>query len=92
MSEVKDSEDKGMGSDGENLEDRQEDLETQEMGLNASDVDHRGSHSKEMVSKSQATRGGSVKRFLISSICTGEKEIFYGNFSILLSCCSLASV
>ncbi|MBV96976.1 zinc finger domain-containing protein, partial [Eschrichtius robustus] len=72
--EAQDSEDKGMGSDFENSEDREGDPEDRGMGSNPHDADKRECHlEQEMGSNPQdeALRGDSEERELVSNICTG---------------------
>lgn len=74
--EAQDSEDKGMGSDFENSEDREGDLEERGMGSNPQDTDKRGQLEQEMGPDTQdeALRGDSEERELVSDICAGEKQ------------------
>ncbi|OWK04757.1 ZNF697 [Cervus elaphus hippelaphus] len=71
--EAQDSQDKGMGSDFENCEDREGDPDERGMGSNPQDADKREGHlEREMGSNPQdeALRGRSEDRELMSNICT----------------------
>ncbi|MXQ79519.1 hypothetical protein E5288_WYG007054 [Bos mutus] len=71
--EAQDSQDKGMGSDFENCEDREGDPDERGMGSNPQDADKREGHlGQEMGSDPQdeAPRGHSEERELMSNICT----------------------
>ena len=75
--EAQDSQDKGMGSDFENCEDRDGDPDERGMGSNPQDADKREGHlEQEMGSDPQdeAPRGHSEERELMSNICTGEER------------------
>ena len=75
--EAQDSQDKGMGSDFENCEDREGDPDERGMGSNPQDADKREGHlEQEMGSDPQdeAPRGHSEERELMSNICTGEER------------------
>lgn len=72
--EAPDSEDRGMGSDFENSEDRGGDRED---SSDAQDVGERGGHPEEdMGSNPQdgTPRGASEERELVSDFCTGEDK------------------
>ncbi|KAB1275036.1 Zinc finger protein 697 [Camelus dromedarius] len=73
MCEAQDSEDKGMGTDFENSEDREGDPEERGMGCNPHNTDKReGRPEQETGSNPQeeAPRGHSDERELVSDICT----------------------
>lgn len=74
--ETPDSEDKGMGSNFENSEDKEGDPEERGMGSNSQDTDKRGGQPEQMSSDPQdeATREDSEERELVSDICTGEDK------------------
>lgn len=75
MHEHQNSEDRGMGSDFENSEDREADPEERGMGSNPQDTEETGHLDQEMSSNPQDDdlRGDSHERELVSTVCPGEK-------------------
>lgn len=77
LCEAQDSADTGMGSDFENLEDREEDPEESGTGSNPQDADKREGHPEQEMASSpedEALREDSEERELVSDICTGEER------------------
>lgn len=74
MCEHQDSEDRVMGSDFENTEDRERDPEERGMGSNSQDAEERGHLEQEMGSNPQdeALSEDLREREVVSDICTGE--------------------
>lgn len=73
--EHQNSEDRDMGSDFENSEDREGDPEERAMGSNPQDTEERGHLEQEMNSNPQDDdlRGDSHEREIVSTVCPGEK-------------------
>lgn len=73
--EHQNSEDRGMGSDFENSEDREVDPKERGMGSNPQDTEERGHLEQEMSSNPQDDhlRGDAHEREIVSTVCSGEK-------------------
>lgn len=73
--EPQNSEDRGMGSDWENSEDREGDPEERGMGSNPRDTEERGHLEQELDSnpRDDDLRGDSQEREIVSAVCPGEK-------------------
>lgn len=69
------SEDRGMGSDFENSEDREEDPEERGVGSNPRDTEERGHLGQEVDSNrpDDDLRGESQERDIVSTVCSGKK-------------------
>lgn len=87
--EARDSEDTEMGSDSENSEDREGDLEERGMGSNARDADKTGGHQEQGMGSNpqdEAPQGDSEERELVSGIRTGEEKGGVSTEAALLTC------